>query len=202
MQLRILLFCICVFCFSCGNKKVELKTDSGQLKERYSVNKNNEKDGIYESWFDNGQLFEKSEYKNGILTGLRTIFYPNGQPEVTEMYNDKGELHGMYRTYYDDGTLKAEKTYVNNVLQGIVKTYHPNGKLKEEVIFTDNMENGPFTEYHPNGVVQWKGTYLNGDNEFGILEEFDSTGVLLKKMMCDSQAVCRTFWKVGMPVTQ
>lgn len=182
----------------CRQKITEVKTDTGALKERYSTNSKGDKDGLYESWLEDGTLFEKATYKDGKLVGERILYYPNGNPEIIEVYDESGQLHGPYKTFYDNGNLKSEKTYVHNVLQGIARGYHMNGKLKEEVIFTDNSENGPFTEYHPNGVVQWKGTYLNGDNEFGLLEEFDSTGVLIKKMMCDSQAVCRTIWKKEM----
>ena len=53
--------------------------------------------------------------------------------------------------------------------------------------------------YYENGQIHWKGTYLNGDNEFGLLEEWDSLGTMIKRMKCDSMAVCRTFWRPGMP---
>ena len=64
----------------------------------------------------------------------------------------------------------------------------------EEVLFKDNEENGPFVEYYDNGEIEWKGSYLNGDNEFGILEQYDRTGVLIKKMECDSLGACITVW--------
>ena len=58
----------------------------------------------------------------------------------------------------------------------------------------DNNENGPFKEYYPNGNIHWEGNYLNGDNEFGILNEYNEQGELIKKMDCDSMAVCKTIW--------
>ncbi|MBK7701221.1 MAG: hypothetical protein IPJ39_22090 [Saprospiraceae bacterium] len=64
---------------------------------------------------------------------------------------------------------------------------------------SDNNENGPFTEYYENGQIHWKGTYLNGGNEFGLLEEAGFLGTMIKRMKCDSMAVCRTFWRLGMP---
>ena len=107
-------------------------------------------------------------------------------------------MEGIYQTFYPDGTIKLEKHFQNNTLVGTIKVYHPNGNLKEEVTIENNTENGPFKEYHSNGKIHWQGTYLNGDNEFGLLEEYDSTGMLIKKMMCDSNAVCITIWKPGM----
>ena len=65
---------------------------------------------------------------------------------------------------------------------------------------SNNEENGPFSEYFENGQIQWKGTYRNGDNEYGILYEYDSLGTPIKIMKCDTQAICRTIWKPGMPI--
>ena len=48
-------------------------------------------------------------------------------------------------------------------------------------------------EYHPNRKKCTGRPIFNGDNEFGLLERFDTTGTLIKKMMCDSMAICRTF---------
>jgi len=79
-------------------------------------------------------------------------------------------------------------------MNGLVKGYYPSGALKEEVTFANNVEEGPFTEYHENGHVMWKGTYRNGDHEFGLLEKFDETGVLVRKMMCDERGICHTTW--------
>lgn len=200
--IQLLLPLYAFFSVSCGNKTIEVKDVDGQFTEKYTVNNKNEKDGMYESRYIGGELFEKSTYKAGKLSGERIIYYKNGQPEIIETYTDDGLLNGPYRTYYEDGTLKSEKIYVKNMLQGMAKVFHPNGQIKEVVNFTDNMEQGEFVEYHPNGKLQWKGTYLNGNNEFGLLEEYDSTGLLIKKMMCDSQAVCRTIWKPGMPDIQ
>ena len=52
-----------------------------------------------------------------------------------------------------------------------------------------------FEEYYTNGKIKWKGSYRNGDHEYGLLEKYDSTGVLVKKMECDSLFICRTVWK-------
>ncbi|MBK9255985.1 MAG: toxin-antitoxin system YwqK family antitoxin [Saprospiraceae bacterium] len=198
LRLTYLLTLLSIVLLSCGNKKVEIKDENGMVIESYETDKKGNKDGHYKRFLPNGNLAEETIYKNGTITGERKIYYESGKLEILENYDQNGMLQGLYQTFYEDGTLKSEKTYQNNVLTGIAKGFHPNGKLKEEVQIENNMENGPFKEYHPNGQLQWQGTYLNGDNEFGLLEEYDSTGVLIKKMMCDSTAICRTIWKPGM----
>jgi antitoxin component YwqK of YwqJK toxin-antitoxin module len=182
--------------FSCGDKPEKTFHENGNVMEEYRVTKDGKKNGKYVSYYDNGITYEISEYNNDVLVGVRKLHFPDGKIEISETYNDSGELHGPYLTYYKNGQIMTEKTYDRNVLTGEVKVYYENGRVKEVVQFVNNQENGPFTEYFPNGKIQWKGTYLNGPNEFGPLEEYDSTGILIKKMMCDSFAICRSTWKI------
>ena len=195
------LIIIAVLCLlqSCGNKKVEIKNENGKVTEVYYLNKKGEKDGKYQLLFDSGKIREESNYKDGQLTGKRTLYFENGNVEVEELYIDDGLLNGPYKSYYSDGTLQLQKTYENNIITGIIKVYYPSGKIKEEVTISENEENGPFTEYYENGKIHWKGNYRNGDNEYGILYEYDSLGSALKIMKCDTMAICRTVWKPGMP---
>lgn len=194
--MRLFSFCLIIILAACNSRRqVENFYESGKIMERFQITKDSLKDGLYQSWFEDGKLYEESTFLQGKLVGNRKIYFPNGQLEIWEKYNDKGELNGQYMSWYDNGNLKAEQLYVNNVLQGVLKTYYPDGKLKEQVTMKDNEENGPFTEYYPNGKMSWKGTYLQGDNEFGLLEHYDSLGVLIRKMNCDSNAICRTIWK-------
>jgi antitoxin component YwqK of YwqJK toxin-antitoxin module len=184
---------------SCGLEEIKTTHPNGTTKEQYTINKNGGKEGEYKAFSETGKLKEKAFYKNDALNGIRTLYYDNGNAEIEENYIDGGILHGTYKSYYEGGQLQLEKQYENNVLTGLVKVYYQNGKIKEEVTMHNNNENGPFTEYYENGQIHWKGTYLNGDNEYGLLEEWDSLGAPIKRMKCDSLAICRTFWKPGMP---
>lgn len=181
----------------CSCKKsnwVTVKDDQGQLSEKYQVNEAQQKHGIYESYLS-GVLLERADYNNGKLNGKREMFYPNGNVEINENYlND--QLTGTYKSYFEDGTLSQEANYLNGMMEGLIKTYYPDGSLKEEVMMIANNENGPFKEYHKNGQVKWEGQYLNGDNEFGELKEYNEAGELIKKMTCDSMARCTTTWTI------
>jgi antitoxin component YwqK of YwqJK toxin-antitoxin module len=188
-------FLLLIF-ISCSHKSQKTYHTNGKIMEEFTVNKKGEKDGTYSSFYDSGLPYETAEYKNGKLKGVRKLNYPEGVIEIIENYNENGELHGPYQTFYKNGQLWTDKHYSNNILNGDVKVYYQNGNLKEVVSFRDNQENGNFIEYFENGKIQWKGAYLNGPNEFGELEEYDSTGLLIKKMICDSFAICRSTWKI------
>jgi len=198
MRISVILYLL-FFLLSCGNKKIETKNENGQISEVFYVNKNGEKEGSYIAFYESGKIKEESNYSSGQLTGKRTLYSEAGNVEIEEIYSGKGLLHGPYKLYYPNGNLQLEKTYTNNTITGTIKVYYPTGKIKEEVNMADNEENGPFTEYYENGTIHWKGTYRNGDNEYGLLYEFDSLGAPLKIMKCDTLAICRTIWKPGMP---
>ncbi|MCZ2100690.1 MAG: toxin-antitoxin system YwqK family antitoxin [Chitinophagales bacterium] len=184
---------------SCGNKKITTNYPNGSLMEQYETSKDGQKDGAYKSYYDNGKIREEATYKAGEYIGTRTLYFENGGIDTEENYSSPGILGGPYKTYYKEGGVHIVKNYQENVMTGTLIVYYPNGQIKEEVTMADNQENGPFQEYFQNGQLQWKGTYLNGDNEFGLLEEWDSLGNMVKRMKCDSLGICRTFWKPGMP---
>lgn len=195
--MRIFVLLLPVFLIiACKNTEQKTFHENGNVMEVFHVNEEGAKHGNYISYYEDGVTYEISTYNNGKFTGTRKLHYPDGKTEILETYNEKGELHGPYQTYFKNGQLNTSKNYTHNVLEGEVSVYYENGQLKEKVLFKNNEENGPFTEYFPNGKIQWKGSYLNGPNEFGELEEYDSTGILLKKMLCDSMAICRSTWKI------
>ncbi len=193
MKLYSILVLMVLIGISCSSERfVEVKDDSGNLVERYQVDKEGVKNGVYE-YYNAGTLVSKANYSEGIQSGKRVIFYENGKPEIEENYV-KGQLDGEYKVFYETGELKLIMLYSNNTIQGQVRKFYPSGQLMEDVAFIDNEENGPFVEYWENGNLKWQGAYLNGDNEFGELKKYNENGDLVRKLMCDSLAVCRTFW--------
>lgn len=196
MLYKVLIFSLVILgLFACKESNfITNKDEKGRITEKYAVNKDNQKHGAYSSYI-NGALVSKATYKNDKLHGLRTIYHPNGEIEIEENY-ENDVLVGAYKSYHNNGQLAQEANYVQGVLQGLLKTYYKDGKIKEEVTMVDNDENGPFKEYHPNGKIMWEGQFLNGDNEFGLLKNYNEAGELIKKMMCDSLGVCATIWTI------
>ncbi len=192
-----LLICL----FSACQKANEHKTyyENGTLQEVIEMTTDSLRNGVYIRYTDKGIIAEKANYSNGKLNGVRQLYFANSdQIEIEEHYvNDN--FQGPYKTFYPSGKIELEATYNNNILEGVSKKYFENGSLQEEVLFENNEENGAFVEYYENGSPEWKGTYRNGANEIGLLENYNENGELVKKMMCspspiDSSSVCRTIW--------
>lgn len=178
---------------SCKEKVITVQYENGNKYEEYQYTGDSLKNGYYNRYAMGGVLLEESTYRDGYQDGVRKLYTEDGVLEVEENYSNK-KLNGPYTVYHTNGNKKIEAVYTDDVLKGIVKVYYPSGALKEEVTYEDNIENGPFKEYHENGQLLWKGTYKDGDNEFGLLEKYDTNGVVVRKMMCDDRAICRTTW--------
>jgi antitoxin component YwqK of YwqJK toxin-antitoxin module len=191
--LRYILIVLSISLFCCKNDIVKVKDGNGTIIEEYTVDKDKKKHGLYTAYNDKGIISETAEYVNGQLHGERKIYDADGNLEIVESYKDN-VTDGPYSVLYPDGQVKFETTYSAGVMNSKAKSYTAAGTLKEEVTFVNNEENGPFKEYYDNGNIEWEGTYLNGDNEFGLLKHYDESGELIRKMMCDSMAICRTIW--------
>lgn len=187
-------FFLLLFLASCTPEEVTTTFEDGTVKEIYTINKEGLKDGMFKQYRKDGSLLEESEYEDDKLSGTRKMYFPDGkQVEIEELYKDD-VMVGKHVVYYPNGAKLIESNFVDGKMTGILTKYFEDGNIMEVVTFEDNVEQGPFKEYYANGQVQWDGNYLNGDKEFGLLTQFDESGQLIKKMMCDSLGVCQTIW--------
>lgn len=181
---------------SCKDNPVtqeQVDPDSG-FHTTYTVRKeDNVYHGPYHKTDSSGLLLERGNYIDGDLHGVREILFPDGKVKVRERYI-KGQINDLYEYFFDNGQVELKGYYINGAMYGPWKKYDENGNLVEVVTMVNNEEMGPFTEYYPNGRVQAEGAYLHGPNEDGILNMFDESGELYKKMLCDS-GICVTIWK-------
>ena len=183
-----------LFLFSCSPEDVTTTYENGNIKEVYGVNKDGLKNGLYKSFREDGTLSEESNFKQDQLSGTRKVYFPDGkQVEIVENYQ-ADVMEGEHVVYYPSGAKLIESSFTGGKMNGLLTKYFEDGNIMETVTFKDNVENGPFKEYYANGKIQWEGSFLNGDQEFGLLQQYDETGILIKKMMCDSLGVCQTIW--------
>lgn len=176
------------------NKVYEIKNDKGVVMHRITVlgDTSNGKNGLYESFDEQGRPIEAAEYHDGKLQGTRKL-YEDGAIYSIETRN-ADLFEGKYQAFHKNGQVSVEGIYVNNVMSGEWVSYYPSGAVKDKVIMKDNAENGPFTEYYENGKIKAQGSFLDGPDEEGELLMYDSTGSLEKKMDC-KKGICKTLWK-------
>ena len=210
--IQIIIYFVILSLVACSSNKtemIEVKNESGKIIETFAINKENgKKNGVRKQFSEeNGALVLEENYKEDILEGKRTFFFENEQPQEIENY-ENGKLVGQVLSYYKDGKLLMKTPYIlkngESTLEGVLEKFYPNGQLKEKVNLINNAYNGSFEEYHEHGQLIVKGNYKEdrfGDEiEVGIIEFFDSTGVLIRKLDCqfdeESQiGRCKTIWK-------
>lgn len=191
-RLLLVLFSFTIFYYCVRPKQwVEVYEDN-VLVEKFQHMGDSVPEGVFESYMDDGKLFEQSNYMKGELHGEKRFYYANGKVQSLETMKN-GMYHGAYMLFDSLGQVLQESFYENNITVGTLKNYYPNGQLKEEVNFENGEENGRFVEFYANGNSKAEGTYKDGDNEDGLLLLYDTSGVLIRKMNCE-MAVCRTIW--------
>ena len=74
--------------------------------------------------------------KNGKKDGLWTSWYDNGQKKDEFTWKD-GKVDGTWKWYWSNGTKMKEGNWKDSKLDGLWTEWDENGQKKEEVIFKD-----------------------------------------------------------------
>ncbi len=127
------------------------------------------KHGIAKTFNENGWLETESTFENDALVGLIKgyEYYPGGELKATYTTTIDGVLTGQKRIYYPDGMLAAEENYALGKLDGIRRTYYDNGFLEKSQTWRQGFQYGEEKIFFANG----KRKEENKFNEAGIMIE-------------------------------
>lgn len=114
--------------------------------------------GTHRSYFDNGNLKQEANYKDGRLNGVFTEWYQNGVKKKEEHYY-KGILNGLKNEWNNNSQKLSEQTYVGGRLNGVKTLWDENGKKKSIAMYSDDKKNG--LEISWNGEKKQEVTYAN-----------------------------------------
>ena len=95
---------------------------SKKKKAKKTTNVSNEvladevKNGVVETYYDNGQLESRANYENGELNGLRETWYENGQL-MTRTHYENGKLNGLCERWDERGNLIESTMYKDDEKQ-------------------------------------------------------------------------------------
>ena len=125
--------------------------------------KNGKRNGLKETYYENGQLRSSQNYKHGKLNGLWESYYENGQLKYSA--NWKGSFYDKSYTYYENGQLKSLENYQN--IYGFPSRlnsskYYENGQLKSSENYNYGKLDGLFEKYDENGQLTFSGIYKEG----------------------------------------
>ncbi|MFD1293842.1 hypothetical protein ACFQ5N_08350 [Lutibacter holmesii] len=118
--------------------------------------------GKFIDYYLTGKKQGEGVFYNGKVSGVRTMYFPNGQISMERVYSN-GIENGLEKEYYEDATLKQKGEFLNGKESGVWEMYHPNGQLKQRTTFNENGEmNGESFSYYSTGMEKGKNTYKNG----------------------------------------
>lgn len=99
-------------------------------------------------------------YKNGVLDGQRTIYFPDGTIKRTENYR-AGRLNGIASDYNEQGKLIHSSTHSYHWKYGIEKWYNRDGKLVKSLQWQRDIPTGTEKQTF-NGIPIGSVTYVKG----------------------------------------
>ncbi|TFH94095.1 toxin-antitoxin system YwqK family antitoxin, partial [Porphyromonas levii] len=91
---------------------------SGNIVEIINFYKGNQQNGLYEEWYPNGQLWERSNWKDGQEDGLKERWYRNGQLANRCTYKE-GYKDGLCEHWHANGQLSFRANYKEDKFDGL-----------------------------------------------------------------------------------
>lgn len=110
---------------------------NGQTKQE-SFYTNDELDGVEKGWYENGQLKFEKHYKKGIKRGNWKFWYENGVVQRIVQYNEEGQMDGYDVSFLENGKKYSEIIYRNNVI--VNRNEKQGGSKKEKVLDSSYQE--------------------------------------------------------------
>lgn len=111
---------------------------------------------------DNGTSYPgiRENYKNGVLSGERTYYYPNGTIKRKENYQ-AGRLNGLASDYDTEGRLTHSVTHSYHWRYGMEKWYNNEGKVVKTLQWQRDLPVGTEKQTY-NGTVVASISYVKG----------------------------------------
>ena len=185
-----------------GDKKSPVRVgermyyENGQLQfEKTFSGMPEQPDGVWQYFFDNGQLFASGDFSSNHEFGSNWQFFNrNGGPYYdgkldSVRVSDMGLLgtpatvvfcsgpHQDVIQFYSNYTVRSTERLTEGQRNGRVFFYFPNGNVQVEATFVDGQEDGPYIVYHQNGIPFYQGNFTKGQRT-GIWEFYDEQGNL------------------------
>ena len=104
---------------------------TGELKVKYF-----EQTGDYVTYYVNGQIEEKGQWKMNHNAGELTRYYKSGKIWQSKQLNDKGRKDGLQIYYFANGEKAMMGHWTNGKLSGTLIRYNENGTVKSKNSYT------------------------------------------------------------------
>jgi len=137
----------------------EEKSPSGKSIGSYI---DNQKDGCWTGYANDGKLIRVENFKNGIREGIAIDIDQRGYL-VSEMYYVNNMLEGTAKKFFYGTNPASTIDYLHGKMNGKKKIYYENsaGKIMEESEYKDDLKNGASNFFTISGDPISEYTYVN-----------------------------------------
>ena len=98
----------------------------------FKKNNPDKEEGIFKTFYENGNIKSEQNYLNWKFNGKWKIFYENGNIKSENNYQDD-KLNGESKEFFQDGNIMSLKNYLNNLTDGTQIEWYNNGQIKRQV---------------------------------------------------------------------
>ncbi|HMI02153.1 MAG TPA: hypothetical protein VK541_06710 [Pedobacter sp.] len=133
--------------------------------------------GKFIDYFMSGKIQGEGVLKEGVIEGIRTVYYPNGNKRHSYTY-ENGIENGESKEYFLNGRLRQQGNFLNKKEAGLWQIYYSSGKLKLEINYVNNKQvlSKEQTKFLSNLN---KGASLMKDGDFkGAIKKLDEAQAL------------------------
>lgn len=110
------------------------------------------------------KIVAKGQYTAGKREGVWTTYYLNGN-KASESHYQKGELSGLKTTWYEGGQKLTESHYLNGKADGNSTSWYENGNKLVERNYSVGLADGVYNYWYENGQQQCTGQYELGKKQ-------------------------------------
>ena len=113
---------------------------------------------------------------NELVTGIVESFYENGQLRSRTNYKD-GKKEGFYKSFHNNDELKAKGNYKSGKADGLWELFYENGQLRSGGRFIDGKRQGWWSSFNEDGTARRGKFYKYGEVEDPLKKILERTSV-------------------------
>lgn len=145
--------------------------------------------GEFIEYYENGKVKGKGEFKDGLVNGLRIMYYENGEKSLERNYL-AGQNEGSSIEYYPSGQIKQEAIFINGKENGVLKAYYENGQVHVIINLSNGVKQGDYFEYSSDGKLTTQYYFINGQANYSPkLMELTSQALELSRQFKNEEAI-------------
>lgn len=172
---------ICTISFGCFGQEILRRTyhdkNRKDLKEVYQVQDSisNVLNGRYISYFVNGNVESRGQFRNNETVGVWEFFYETGNLKMRGLLKQNSS-YGTWEYFYESGKKSMEGSINGKERDGLWKMYYESGALREEGEFDKNKHTGRWVYYFEDGSKRGEIEY---EDDFGRYTEYGVDGKVI-----------------------